>query len=69
MWAAAVPDRRAGALLGVKPATMQNKSRLMLDILRAGHFDPEFSCAEFLDAFGDALGLATEIRVSLLSAD
>ncbi len=48
---------------------MQSKSRLILDTLQASHFDPEFSRAEVLHAFGDTLGLVSEIRVSLLSAD
>jgi hypothetical protein len=60
---------RMGALLGVKPATMQTKSRLILGTWKTGHFDPEFSRAEVLDAFGGALGPVTEIWVSLLSAD
>jgi len=53
------------ALLGVKPATMQSKSRLILDTLRVGHFDPENSRAEVLDA----LSPVTEIWGSLPSAD
>jgi hypothetical protein len=51
---------RCRALIGALPR---------LDTLEVGHFDPEFSRADVLDAFGDARGPVTEIWVSLLSAD
>jgi hypothetical protein len=48
---------------------MQSESRLILDTLQTGHFNPEFSRADVLDAFRGGFGPVTEIWVSLLSAD
>lgn len=36
-------------LLDVKQATMANKGRLIMDTLKTGHFDPEFSRRDVID--------------------